>query len=117
MSCLALCSADGLVMMSKMSLVLDGILTEPPPSALPPSGLAASSAATAAMPVSAGSHPTGALLTSDLWAWTAGAVAGLPPPVVLIDEGVLLTLQERLKMMSVQMVTVQKEAEYQVGLQ
>jgi hypothetical protein len=42
------CSVDGLVIMSSLSLVLDGILTEPPPLALPPSATAAGSAATAA---------------------------------------------------------------------
>eukprot|EP00775_Hariotina_reticulata_P011301 gene11301-11451_t len=108
-------SADGLVMVSKMTLVLDGILTEPPAIALPPSGMATGSAATAATLAPAGSsNMTAAMMASGLGSWTAGAVPGLPPPVVLVDEGVLLSLKDRFKLMSVQMVTVQKEAEYQV---
>jgi hypothetical protein len=55
---LSFCSVDGLVMMSSLSLVLDGILTERPPLALPPSATAAGSAATAAAASSSLGFPT-----------------------------------------------------------
>ncbi|WIA33170.1 hypothetical protein OEZ86_006317 [Tetradesmus obliquus] len=81
-------SVDGLVMMSSLTLVLDGILTEPPPLALPPSATAAGSAATAAAAaISLGSGLTAASLGALV---PAGGVPGLPLPVVLVDEGLLL---------------------------
>jgi hypothetical protein len=44
----------------------------------------------------------------------AGAVPGLPLPVVLVDEGLLLAMRERMKAMAAAVTTAQKEAQYQV---
>eukprot|EP00878_Enallax_costatus_P010135 GHUV01010580.1.p1 GENE.GHUV01010580.1~~GHUV01010580.1.p1 ORF type:complete len:1050 (+),score=361.27 GHUV01010580.1:412-3561(+) len=51
-------SADGLVMMSSITLVLDGILTDPPPPALPPSASVASTAAAVAAQMVTGPNST-----------------------------------------------------------
>uniref|UniRef100_A0A383W626 Uncharacterized protein n=1 Tax=Tetradesmus obliquus TaxID=3088 RepID=A0A383W626_TETOB len=105
-------SVDGLVMMSSLTLVLDGILTEPPPLALPPSATAAGSAETAAAAaISLGSGLTAASLGALV---PAGGVPGLPLPVVLVDEGLLLAMRERLRAMAAAVTAAQKEAQYQV---
>jgi hypothetical protein len=44
----------------------------------------------------------------------AGGVPGLPLPVVLVDEGLLLAMRERLRAMAAAVTTAQKEAQYQV---
>jgi hypothetical protein len=44
----------------------------------------------------------------------AGGVPGLPLPVVLVDEGLLLVMRERMKAMAAAVTTAQKEAQYQV---
>lgn len=44
----------------------------------------------------------------------AGGVPGLPLPVVLVDEGFVLMLKERLKNMAAHVKATQKEAQYQV---
>ncbi|KAF6260716.1 hypothetical protein COO60DRAFT_1637364 [Scenedesmus sp. NREL 46B-D3] len=44
----------------------------------------------------------------------AGGVPGLPLPVVLVDEGLLLAMRERLRSMAAAVTTAQKEAQYQV---
>lgn len=46
----------------------------------------------------------------------AGGVPGLPLPVVLVDEGLLLAMRERLRAMAAAVTAAQKEAQYQVCL-
>eukprot|EP00879_Flechtneria_rotunda_P002831 GHRR01003044.1.p1 GENE.GHRR01003044.1~~GHRR01003044.1.p1 ORF type:complete len:947 (+),score=451.86 GHRR01003044.1:130-2841(+) len=113
-------SADGLVMMSSLSMVLGGILSEPPLLTLPPSAVATGStaaalAATAALGLGAsGLLPGTTVVAGGNGAVPAGAVPGLPFPIVLVDEGLLVVLKERLHAMAVQVAAIQKEAQYQV---
>lgn len=67
MICYALyhcCSADGLVMMGSISLVLDGLMSEPPTVALPPSAVATSAATAAAVQMAMG--PNSSLAATGL---------------------------------------------------
>jgi hypothetical protein len=71
-SMIVACSADGLVLMSSLTLVLDGVLIEPPPPTLPISATAqgnswamGSMALTATQPGPAGVRPS----------WTAHSVS------------------------------------------
>lgn len=43
-----------------------------------------------------------------------GAVPGLPLPVTLVDEGLVLALKERIRSMAMQVVGIRKDAQYQV---
>ncbi|KAF8067333.1 CFAP57 [Scenedesmus sp. PABB004] len=117
-------SADGLVLMSRVSLVLDGLLCEPPPLALPPSAMAAgSTAAAAAAAAAAGAAAAdgggaAAALAAALGAAgghaPVGGVPGLPPAVVAVDAGLLQVLHEQLRASAGQVAAAQKEAQWQV---
>lgn len=43
-----------------------------------------------------------------------GGVPGMPLPIVLVDEGLVLALKERIRGMAMQVVAIRKEAQYQV---
>lgn len=46
-----------------------------------------------------------------------GAAPGLPLPVALVDDGLVLALKERIRSMAMQVVGIRKDAQYQVGRQ
>lgn len=52
--------------------------------------------------------------TSCRYNFAALLSAGLPPPIVLVDEAVILGLRDRVKTLQAKMLVMQREAQYQV---
>lgn len=64
--------------------------------------------------MNAASGTVPALCTSQKELSHCVCMAGLPPPVVLVDDGVILGLHERIKALQHNLSVMQREAQYQV---
>jgi hypothetical protein len=103
-------SADGIILMSQLNLILEGQMYEAP-------AIAALAAVGAARREggNGGSSSTTSTMRSTLGNGSSGAQGGsLPQQLSLVPEATVVGLHEKLKEVLTGLVVIKKEAKYQV---